>query len=948
MVGRLGPNLAGQAPLQARDCYEATQLQQARRMVSLRSAEPTRLIRRLLRDPEAELRPAQRRFIGEVMTPNNRLLVVMPTSAGKSMLYVLPLLATQTGVTILIVPTVALLDEVVDTLRARNLAACGWDPVRACSARLVVLTPEAAVTSKFAIWLTDQLKLHRIDRVVFDECHAILDATETGFRDAPLSVLPLFSEVPSMLFLSATVPPSLVSRFEELVGRHHGPLATLRASTRRPNIAYKVVRIRDSDSTEDGANRVECAARALRRELAVLRERIDPQAPVMVFCRASMRYVTALADLAGLPFYRSPNEKGMPAEDRAQLVEVKRRWDKGEIPALVCTPALGEGTNRPSVAATVVVPAPSSMMQLAQVSGRAARQRGSVGYCTVIDDGSGSRDPVVQGFMETSRCRRLILDSFMDGPATTDCAEVLTCLESRARCSTEPVEMCDRCQGSPAHQPPPADRRDEAASGPQRIQPSDVLEDPRACAPLRRVPQLPPERNGCPILEAVSASKACSTAGPLDGNVGHSQVSAGAAPPAQPSPGGAFYRVIPDTGRQGGRASRVRADGRAEDSPCSRIAETPTPTPAAVRRAPRIPGDEEPLGATGAFALSSSFAPLGSQQPASAAAMSRTSLSPYSSSRASPLSISSDLGSGSTTASDTVAGSRKRSRSPEVSASWSSVPPPLSPTDPAIRCFLAQKRARTDVAETPRTDAEFLREWFRLLADGENCPICQVYHALVDGSPKPSSCRCAKSEWNRLHEIPGTDSDGCSCWQGLDDRVRRTIQRAFGKLQAIDMPMRGRSGPSVVAQRALDLSRPGTAQQVQWCFVCHFPSMACMGIKDCLSGKQSRILKGTGHCRIPSLPVLLSVFVATMPQQWEDVSRALPFVDQCTSDPFYTRPASVPFVEELSMKAFRSWYVGLTPLERSGEKLALVGNNAMVLLDFIRRHDLAPRLLGRS
>src|SRR6266481_7073880 len=68
-----------------------------------------------------DFRPAQRGVIEDVLAGRD-VLCVMPTGAGKSLCYQLPTLI-QGGLTIVISPLIALMEDQVQQLRDRNLPA---------------------------------------------------------------------------------------------------------------------------------------------------------------------------------------------------------------------------------------------------------------------------------------------------------------------------------------------------------------------------------------------------------------------------------------------------------------------------------------------------------------------------------------------------------------------------------------------------------------------------------------------------------------------------------------------------------------------------------------------------------------------------------------------------------------------------------------------------------
>jgi len=104
-----------------------------------------------------------------IIKGNSPVLVVMPTGAGKSLMFMLPTFCIETGVTV-VVPLISLRQDLMRRCKKLGISCAEWDRHRPPDgARLVLVTAESAVKQFFQKFL-DRLKLTgQLDRMVIDE-----------------------------------------------------------------------------------------------------------------------------------------------------------------------------------------------------------------------------------------------------------------------------------------------------------------------------------------------------------------------------------------------------------------------------------------------------------------------------------------------------------------------------------------------------------------------------------------------------------------------------------------------------------------------------------------------------------------------------------------------------------------------------------------------------------
>jgi superfamily II DNA helicase RecQ len=87
------------------------------------------------------------------------------------------------------------------------------DPDRLHSCLLIIVAVEQAVTHRFCGFLTQLYIANELDRVVFNECH--LAITAVSYR-AAIGLLPILRKLAvQIIFLTGTIPPSIVPEFEQ-------------------------------------------------------------------------------------------------------------------------------------------------------------------------------------------------------------------------------------------------------------------------------------------------------------------------------------------------------------------------------------------------------------------------------------------------------------------------------------------------------------------------------------------------------------------------------------------------------------------------------------------------------------------------------------------------------------------------------------------------------------
>ncbi|EFQ92823.1 hypothetical protein PTT_10012, partial [Pyrenophora teres f. teres 0-1] len=233
--GRMHPGV--RAEMVAQQEKQALQRWSSLAMVDLKAE-----FKRLAGRPDAEYRGKQEESLKAVMQRRLRVLVVMATGAGKSMLFMLPASVSPDGVTVVVAPLNALRDDLQDRCDQLGIPCAKWDGRRPPYwARIVLVTPESAVTKAFGRFIDEKRMLHQLDRIVIDECHVLLESTQ-DWRPDLLKMAEMTEKGTQVVYLTATLPPTLQPAFLQTAGLDAQTVTICRdESTTRTNIAYQVL-----------------------------------------------------------------------------------------------------------------------------------------------------------------------------------------------------------------------------------------------------------------------------------------------------------------------------------------------------------------------------------------------------------------------------------------------------------------------------------------------------------------------------------------------------------------------------------------------------------------------------------------------------------------------------------------------------------------------------------
>ena len=400
----------------------------------------TGAMRRVLKDVFGfdDFRPGQETAMTALLA-GRPVLAVMPTGAGKSLCYQVPALLLG-GLTIVVSPLVALMQDQVAALRLAGVAAdtinssidrdeniAAWRRVQEGETRLLYLAPERLMTER----MLDALSRLEVRLIAVDEAHCI-SQWGPAFRREYEDLSRLRDIFPNVPIIALTATADAATRTDITARLFGGRVETLVLGFDRPNIKFTV------SARSDG-----------KRQLLDFVQRHRGTSGI-VYCLSRKKTEETAASLLqngvrALAYHAGMTKEARDAHQNSFMTEA------GVV--MVATIAFGMGIDKPDVAYVFHTDLPGSLEAYYQEIGRAGRDgRAAEAHMLFgsgdirmrrmfIDDEEASdehkkrshaRLATLVGYCETAQCRRQILLGYF-GEEAAPCGNCDNCLDQAPR-----------------------------------------------------------------------------------------------------------------------------------------------------------------------------------------------------------------------------------------------------------------------------------------------------------------------------------------------------------------------------------------------------------------------------------------------------------------------------------------------------------------------------------
>ncbi|NJO44261.1 MAG: ATP-dependent DNA helicase RecQ [Oscillatoriales cyanobacterium RM2_1_1] len=333
-----------------------------------------------------DFRPPQGEIVQSILMGKDAL-IVMPTGGGKSICFQLPALL-QSGLTLIVSPLVALMENQVQELLERNLPAASLHSqlppqqrqktlqlLARNQLRLLYLSPETLLSQP--VWQIITQPQVVINGLILDEAHCLVQWGDTfrpayrrlgAVRPALLRAKPAGSQMAIAAF-TATADPLAQKTIKTVLQLNHPQDYLL--NPYRPNLTLKVKTI--------------WTPRSRQQQLLKLIQSQKQQSG-LVYVRTRRDSEELAENLQNQGYETAPYHAGLSPTERRRI---EQDWLGETLKFVVCTSAFGMGINKSNVRWVAHFQAPFLLSEYIQEVGRAGRDGKPAVALTLVSEPTG-------------------------------------------------------------------------------------------------------------------------------------------------------------------------------------------------------------------------------------------------------------------------------------------------------------------------------------------------------------------------------------------------------------------------------------------------------------------------------------------------------------------------------------------------------------------------------
>ena len=303
-------------------------------------------------------RPLQEEIVDSVIYGHDTF-AILPTGGGKSICFQVPGLTLE-GLTLVISPLIALMEDQVKTLNSKGIKSIlissamsyreidvALDNARFGNVSFLYTSPERLKSTLFL----ERFKQMNISLIVVDEAHCI---SEWGhdFRPAYREIEAIKKIHPNapIIALTASATPEVQDDIIEQLKLKEPKI--FRGDVKRHNISYEAI------ETE---NKIQTVIEYCKRH---------PNQCGIIYCQTRKEVKDVVMKMRTLQISAGMYHGGMLAADRSYMLDL---WLKNQIRIMVATNAFGMGIDKSDVRFVLHIDAPNNLEAYYQEAGRAGR-----------------------------------------------------------------------------------------------------------------------------------------------------------------------------------------------------------------------------------------------------------------------------------------------------------------------------------------------------------------------------------------------------------------------------------------------------------------------------------------------------------------------------------------------------------------------------------------------
>lgn len=337
-----------------------------------------------------DFRPPQGEIVRSLLAQKDAL-IILPTGGGKSICFQLPALL-QTGLTLVISPLVALMENQVQELLQRQQKAALLhnelstyqrrnilQKLEKQQIRLLYLSPETLFSPP--VWEKLCNPSLQINGLILDEAHCLVQWGDTfrpayrrlgAVRPALLKTKPPGTKI-SIAAFTATADPAAAKTIQTVLQLQQPEI--FRLNPYRPNLHPTV--------------RIAWTPRSRKQQLLKFIQN-RPQQSGLIYVRTRKDNENLAVWLAEMGYKTASYHAGLGAAERR---DIEAKWLSGKMPFVICTCAFGMGINKSDVRWVVHFHAPHLMSEYIQEIGRAGRDGKPADVLSLVSEPTGWLDP---------------------------------------------------------------------------------------------------------------------------------------------------------------------------------------------------------------------------------------------------------------------------------------------------------------------------------------------------------------------------------------------------------------------------------------------------------------------------------------------------------------------------------------------------------------------------